>query len=93
MTGDLFAADPDVNLAGRRVLLIDDLYTSGSTTASAAHALMEARADPPVVVTLGRHLSQDSQSRDFVERNGIDARTLDLSTCALHGRRPTTFPI
>lgn len=47
---DLFRVGGHRNFAGRRILLIDDLYTSGSTTAAAVHALRAAGADPPTVL-------------------------------------------
>lgn len=88
----LFVSDPRVNLAGRRVLLVDDLYTSGSTTGSAAHALREAGADPPVIVTIGRHLSSDDAAAvNFVRANDLSARRYTYASCVVHDRSPSPF--
>lgn len=89
---DLFVADARVNLAGRRVLLVDDLYTSGSTSASAAHALVAAGSDPPVVVTIGRHLAPgDDAAVEFVRKHHLENRGYVPQACVLHGRSPSPF--
>lgn len=89
----LFVADSTVNLAGRRVLLFDDLYTSGSTSASAAHALVEAGADPPVIVTIGRQVDTSSEEgRRFVDEMELNERGFEPDTCAAHLGPPLFAP-
>jgi predicted amidophosphoribosyltransferase len=82
----LFQTSGVHNLAGRRVLLVDDLYTSGGTIASAAAALTAAGADPPVVLTIGRHLqATDAAVRAFIEASeAIGRRGFERTTCAVH---------
>lgn len=53
-----FAAEPSV--AGRRVLVLDDVYTTGATAQSAVHALTSAGAVVPAVVVAGRRLNPDT---------------------------------
>ena len=48
-----FVADPSV-VAGRHVVLIDDVVTTGSTVAAAAQALLDAGASGVVVWALAR---------------------------------------
>jgi hypothetical protein len=52
---DGFVADPSV--AGRSFLVLDDVYTTGATAQSAAHALRAAGATVPAVVVAGRRLN------------------------------------
>lgn len=51
---------PGGALGGESVLLLDDLWTSGSSTASAAAALKDAGARHVTVLTIGRHLHAGS---------------------------------
>ena len=51
-----FAAAPDQALTGRRVLLVDDLFTTGATLAECARALRRGGADEVRVLTLARPL-------------------------------------
>lgn len=83
---DLFVVSPGHNVAGRRILLVDDLYTSGGTVASAATALTTAGADPPVVVTIGRQLDiNEDVARDFAQEH-LNGRRYEPTTCAVHTR-------
>jgi ComF family protein len=43
-------------IEGERVLLIDDVFTTGATVSSCAHALLDAGADDVFVLTLARPL-------------------------------------
>lgn len=52
---DGFVADSSV--AGRSFLVLDDVYTTGATAQSAAHALRAAGATVPAVVVAGRRLN------------------------------------
>lgn len=78
----LFAADPIVN--GRRVLLLDDTFTSGGTMASAARALRDAGARCVVGISFGRQLNANrEEARELISE--LPRRPLDLNTCAVHG--------
>lgn len=83
---NLFTATRD--LKDERVLLVDDLYTSGSTTASACFGLTVARARKPVVVTLGRQLDvrNDPLVLPFVEAHKLNSRMFESDQCAVHLR-------
>lgn len=79
---DLFAADPSVNR--KRVLLLDDTFTSGGTMASAAHALRDAGATCVVGISFGRQLNSNrEEARDLISE--LPQRPLDIETCAVHG--------
>lgn len=80
-----FVADASVN--GKRVLLLDDTYTSGSTLASAAYALKKSGAKSVVGLTFGRQLGANwDLSRSLVE--DVRSRELEIGTCAVHVPRP-----
>ena len=49
-----FEADPKKSLKGRRVLLVDDVYTSGATVNECSRVLMRAGAREVTVLTLAR---------------------------------------
>jgi orotate phosphoribosyltransferase len=79
---DLFTADQSVN--GKRVLLLDDTFTSGGSMASAAHALREAGATSVVGIAFGRQLNASrEEARDLISE--LPQRPLDLDTCPVHG--------
>ncbi len=52
-------AEAEIDIAGRRVLLIDDVYTTGSTVSSASKALIRAGASAVDVLTFARVLPGD----------------------------------
>jgi hypothetical protein len=56
--------------AGRSLVLIDDVYTTGAVAQSAAHALREVGAVVPVIVVVGRRLNPDYHQAvaDLVKR-------------------------
>ena len=65
--------------AGRSILVLDDVYTTGAQARSAAHALREAGAVVPAIVVVGRRLNPDVYQAiaDLVERQraaGYDFR-------------------
>lgn len=49
-----YRALPGRDLTGKRVVLVDDIVTSGATLAECAAALREAGAEPPVGLTFAR---------------------------------------
>lgn len=49
-----FSVRPPERTAGRRILLVDDVYTTGSTLAECATTLLAAGADSVAVLTLAR---------------------------------------
>ena len=50
----VFAVRKPQNIAGRRVLLVDDVFTTGSTLSECAAVLMQAGAEAVAVLTLAR---------------------------------------
>jgi hypothetical protein len=73
-------------LAGARVLLVDDTWTSGASAQSAAMSLRLAGARSVAVVVLGRHLSGDEHAGCAAAclPAGLDFR---LELCAVHSGR------
>jgi len=49
-----FSTRPNIKLHGERIVLIDDVLTTGSTTNACAHALREAGANEVAVWTVAR---------------------------------------
>ncbi len=56
---DRRAFEPTTAVAGRRVLLLDDVFTTGARSQSAALALNEAGADVPAIVVVARRINPD----------------------------------
>lgn len=81
--GGLFVLTPGRTVRHQRILLIDDVCTSGATLASAAQALVAAGAERPVAVTLSRHVNVNDQYSDELRRQ-IQARGYEPTTCAVH---------
>jgi len=69
---DLDTHIPDENrfeargVSDEHVLLIDDTFTRGATSLSAARALYEAGADKVTIVVLGRHADLDWMTDDYM---------------------------
>ncbi len=51
---DSFAINPHFDLRGRKVILFDDVYTTGNTAHAAAQKIYEAGAEKVWIVTLGK---------------------------------------
>lgn len=82
---DLFTATAAVR--GKRILLLDDTFTTGGSMASAAYALKQRGAASVVGLTFGRQLRADwRDSRDFAI--ALSGRELNILECAVHGGRP-----
>lgn len=56
---DRRAFEPATAVAGRRVLLLDDVFTTGARSQSAAFALREAGAEVPAIVVVARRINPD----------------------------------
>ena len=56
---DRRAFEPATGVAGRRVLLLDDVFTTGVRSQSAAFALREAGAEVPAIVVVARRINPD----------------------------------
>ena len=56
---DRHAFEPTTGVAGRRVLLLDDVFTTGARSQSAAYALEEAGAAVPAIVVVARRINPD----------------------------------
>ena len=61
-----FAVPPEAEIAvrGRRVLVVDDVYTTGATVSSVAKALKKGGAKAVDVLTFARVLPGDFQPGD-----------------------------
>jgi ComF family protein len=58
-----FTVDRGGLVSGRKVLLVDDLFTTGSTVCSATRALLDAGAESVTVFTVARVSSRVSTTR------------------------------
>lgn len=56
---DRRAFEPMTRVADRRVLLLDDVFTTGARSQSAALALSEAGAEVPAIVVVARRINPD----------------------------------
>lgn len=80
---DLFLTRPDIGLAGRRVLLLDDTYTTGATLRSAGLAVIAA-GGRPVAVTIGRQVKNDDFGSHIVTDAEAQRPLFHPNLCALH---------
>lgn len=71
---------------GKRVLLIDDTWTTGGAMQSAAAALRQAGAQAVAGIVIGRHLHLDFEwgSGSAAEEYQKLPRVFDWSACAVH---------
>jgi ComF family protein len=61
--GAFLARHPE-RIAGRRILLVDDVYTTGSTLAECARVLVRAKAKPVTVLTLARAVQDQGRKAE-----------------------------
>jgi adenine/guanine phosphoribosyltransferase-like PRPP-binding protein len=68
---------------GRRVLLVDDTFTTGAEVQSAASALQAAGATIPAAVVIGRYINPDfsQAAQDLWER--AQSRPFTFERCCL----------
>lgn len=62
-----------VRLDGRRVLIVDDVYTTGARSQSAAHALVRAGATITTIAVIGRRINPDAtpELAEWSQRYGL----------------------
>ena len=70
-------------VAGSRILLIDDTFTSGASVQSASSVLMNAGAQIPAVVVLGRFINPD-WANNQEPWSALRSRPFDWDTCCVH---------
>lgn len=72
-------------IAGKRVLLIDDTFTSGGTLRSAGLAIEAAGGLLPVALSIGRQVKPDEYGAHIVDDMHRRRPAFDLTLCAVHG--------
>lgn len=80
---DGYAVAPDVNVAGRNVLLVDDTLTSGARVQSAASRLQLAGARVVATVVAARIMTPDFNPQSRALWDGQRAKTFDFDRCSL----------
>ena len=82
---DKFVLQPAARLDGRHVLILDDVWTTGSTAQSAALAVRRAGAAAVSVMVVGRWLNPDRRgTADFIATRLH--RDYDPDICPVTGR-------
>lgn len=71
-------------VTGKKILLIDDTYTTGGTLRSAGVSLLAAGAQAPVVVTIGRQVRNDNYGGHIIADALSRQPLFDISQCAIH---------
>lgn len=78
-------------VTGRRVLLIDDTWTNGASTLSAARLMQRASADVVSIMVLGRHFNPDFMQGHLYQRHA-DAIGFSPDECTSCDRRSRADP-
>jgi glutamine phosphoribosylpyrophosphate amidotransferase len=63
-------------IAGREILLVDDVFTTGTTVSECARVLRRAGASKVLVATVARTLKADAQGIDMADSFAEDERTV-----------------
>ncbi len=72
----LFAVTKPGEIAGREILLVDDVFTTGTTVSECARVLRRAGASKIYVATVARTLKADARGIDLPRDFAADERTL-----------------
>ena len=75
LRGSFAVARPE-EIAGREVLLVDDVFTTGTTVSECARVLRRAGASKVFVATVARTLKADAKVVDLTQALAADERTL-----------------
>ena len=71
-----FAVARPEEIAGREVLLVDDVFTTGTTVSECARVLRRAGASKIFVATVARTLKADAKGVDVMRAFAEDEQTL-----------------
>lgn len=71
-----FAVSRPEKIAGREILLVDDVFTTGTTVSECARVLLRAGASKVFVATVARTLKDDVKGIDLTQTLAEDERTL-----------------
>jgi hypothetical protein len=74
-----FQITPNRSLSGRHILILDDTWTTGSNTQSAALTLRQAGADRVSIMVVGRWVSRRTATTPNSSRPGCGATTILVS--------------
>jgi predicted amidophosphoribosyltransferase len=87
---DLFQVAPGAPpLVGKRVLLIDDTFTSGNTLRSAAQVIVAEGGLLPIALTIGRQVRPDTYGKHILDDVTERVPLFDMERCAIHHDRTT----
>ena len=75
LRGSFAVARPE-EIAGREVLLVDDVFTTGTTVSECARVLRRAGASKVFVATVARTLKADAKGVDVIPAFAEDEQTL-----------------
>ncbi len=71
-----FAVSRPEEIAGREILLVDDVFTTGTTASECARVLLRAGASKVFVATVARTLKDDVKGIDLAQTLAEDERSL-----------------